>query len=282
MNDILQNQIAAMRERKQYTSDITDAEWVQIEPLLPDDKSLGRLRAVDLREVLNAIYYRADNGVKWRNLPGDFPAWQTVYVYFRRWVKLGIWEAINQSLVAVVRQAVGRTTEPSLTIIDSQSVKLGQKGGTEIGVDGNKKVKGRKRHIAVDVLGLVLKCHVSAANCADVKMAPWVLFWVLEQYGRLEKILADKSYRGDLVEDIPAVYGVVMEISERVSSGKFTVEPLRWIVERTWAWLDNARSLTRDYERLPANHAGMVYAVMIRLMLRRLTKNHTRWKEKAA
>jgi len=149
-------------------------------------------------------------------------------------------------------------------------------------VDGNKKVKGRKRHIAVDVLVLVLNCHVSAANCADIKIAPWVLFWVLEQYERVAKILADKSYRGDLGRDIEVVYGVVMEISERVSSGTFEVEPMRWVVERTWAWLDNARGLTRDYERLPENHAGMVYVVMIRLMLRRLTKNHTRWKEKIA
>ena len=149
-------------------------------------------------------------------------------------------------------------------------------------MDGNKKVKGRKRHIAVDVLGLVLNCRVSAANCADVKIAPWVLLPVLEQYERIAKILADKSYRGDRGTDIEAVYGVVLEISERVSSGTFEVEPMRWVVERTWAWLDHARSLARDYERLPENHAGMVYVVMIRLMLRRLTKNHTRWKEKMA
>lgn len=143
-------------------------------------------------------------------------------------------------------------------------------------------MKGRKRHIAVDALGLVLKCHVSAANCADVKIAPWVLFWVMEQYETLSKILADKGYQGDLVKDIPAVYGVTLEISSRVSNGQFEIEPLRWVVERTWAWLDNARSLTRDYERLPENHAGMVYIVMIRLMLRRLTKNHVRWKEETA
>jgi len=130
-------------------------------------------------------------------------------------------------------------------------------------VDGNKKVKGRKRHIAVYILGLVLNCHVSAANCADVKIAPWVLFGVLEQYERVTKILADKSYRGDLGRDIEVVYGVVMEILERVSSGTFEVEPLRWVVERTWAWLDHARSLTRDYERLPENHVGMVYVVML-------------------
>lgn len=118
-----------MLERKHYTSDLTDAEWAKIEPLLPQDKPVGRLREVDLRDVLNAIYYRADNGVKWRNLPGDFPAWQTVYSYFRSWVRLGVWEAINLVLLQEVRQSVGREAQPSLTIIDSQSVKLGQKGG---------------------------------------------------------------------------------------------------------------------------------------------------------
>ena len=127
-----------------------------------------------------------------------------------------------------------------------------------------------------------MKCHVSAANGADVKMAPWVLFFVLERYGRIEKILADKGYRGDLVNDLKMVYGVDLEISNRASTGSFEAEPLRWVVERTWACLDNARILARDYERLPENHVGMVYIVMIRLMLRRLTKNHTRWTEKTA
>jgi len=158
-------------------------------------------------------------------------------------------------------------------------VKLGQKGGVDIGVDGNKKIKGRKRHIAVDVLGLVLKCYVSAANQADVKAAPWVLMWVLEQYGRVAKILADKSYRGNLGDDLEAVYGVPIEVSQQESQG-FKVEAKRWIVERTWAWFDNTRSLTRDYEHLPENHAGMVYVVMIRLMLRRLGKNRTKWEGK--
>ena len=117
---------------KEYTSDLTDAEWAQIEPLLPPEKPVGRGREVDLREVLNAIYYRADNGGKWRNLPSDFPAWQTVYSYFRTWVRLGVWEEINLALVKHVRQAAGREAEPSLTVIDSQSVNLGQKGGSKL------------------------------------------------------------------------------------------------------------------------------------------------------
>ncbi len=129
----------------------------------------------------------------------------------------------------------------------------------------------------MDVLGLVLKCHVGAANQADVKAAPYVLLWVLEQYERIQKILADKSYRGELGNDLEVVYGVPLEISQQEGKG-FTVEAKRWIVERTWAWLDNARSLARDYEYLPENHEGMVYVVMIRLMLRRLENNRTKWK----
>lgn len=124
--------IETMSRPKEYTSDLTDAEWAQVEPLLPPEKPVGRAREVDLREVLNAIYYRADNGVKWRNLPSDFPAWQTVYTYFRTWVRLGVWAEINLALVKRVRQAAGREAEPSLTIIDSQSVKLGQKGGPKL------------------------------------------------------------------------------------------------------------------------------------------------------
>ncbi len=130
-----------MGQLKTYSSDLTDAEWERIEPLLPEDKQVGRLREVDLREVLNAIFYRVDNGVKWRNLPADFPAWQTVYGYFRSWVRLGVWESINATLVKEVRQSVGREASPSLGILDSQSVKLGEKGGRKLGLMGSKRLK---------------------------------------------------------------------------------------------------------------------------------------------
>ncbi|MBM0744796.1 IS5 family transposase (plasmid) [Phormidium sp. CLA17] len=117
---------------KTYSSDLTDAEWHRIEPLLPTEKPVGRLREVDLRQVLDAIFYRVENGVKWRNLPADFPAWQTVYGYFRLWVRLGIWESMNQALIHQVRRSAGRVGEPSLGIIDSQSVRLGEKGGSTL------------------------------------------------------------------------------------------------------------------------------------------------------
>lgn len=155
-------------------------------------------------------------------------------------------------------------------------------------MDGNKWVKGRKRHIVVDVLGLVLGCYVTAANVADVKAAPGVLVWVLQMYQRIVKVLADKGYRGNIGELIHRFFGeegrqVELEISQRAEGVKgFVVERKRWIVERTWTWLENARILNRDYERLPENHEGMIYVVMIRLMLRRLTKNRRTWNRDTA
>lgn len=140
-------------------------------------------------------------------------------------------------------------------------------------------MKGRKRHIVVDVLGLVLGCYVSSANIADVKAAPAVLVWVLEQFGRIVKVLADQGYRGALGTLISHFFAtpersVEVEISQRSTQTQgFQVERKRWIVERTWTWIENARALTRDYETLPENHEGMIYVVMIRLMLRRLTNN---------
>lgn len=151
-------------------------------------------------------------------------------------------------------------------------------------MDGNKQVKGRKRHIVVDVLGLVLGCYVTSANVSDIKAAPGVLVWVLMMYQRIEKVLADKGYRGRLGALIAYFFAqagrqVEIEISQRPEEAKgFQVERQRWIVERTWTWLENARILNRDYERLPENHEGMIYVVMIRLMLRRLTDNKRMWK----
>ena len=147
-------------------------------------------------------------------------------------------------------------------------------------------MKGRKRHIVVDVLGVVLGCYVTPANCADVKAAPAVLVWVLEMFERITKVLADQGYRGVLGTLIGHFFRqqerqVEVEISQRPPAEKgFQIEQKRWIVERTWTWLDNARILTRDYERLPENHEGMIYVVMIRLMLRRLTKNRRTWESK--
>lgn len=128
-----------MGQLKTYGSDLTEAEWDRIKPLLPPEKAVGKQREVDLREVVNAIFYRVDNGCKWRDLPGDFPVWQTVYGYYRSWTLLGVWESINQTLVGAVREQAGREAEPSLGIIDGQSVRLGQKGGRKLALMGTKK-----------------------------------------------------------------------------------------------------------------------------------------------
>ncbi len=177
-------------KRRSYPSDLTEDEWLLLEPLLPPPQRIGHPREVNLKEILNAIFYWADNGIKWRAMPHDFPPWQTVYGYFRSWVRTGIWSAINHSLVQRERRVQGRSADPSLIMIDSQSVKIAHQGGSERGFDGGKQVKGRKRHIAVDCLGLVHNCFVHAANRADVKTAPTVLVPVLEESARIEKILA--------------------------------------------------------------------------------------------
>ena len=233
----------------------------------------GDLRQVDFRQVVNAIFYRADNGIKWRAMPINFPAWQTVYKYYRQWVKKGVWESINALLVEQVRTQAGRAEQPSLGMIDSHCVKRGQRGQVEQGFDGYKKVKGRKRHVVVDVLGFMLGCYVSAANAADSKAAPAALVPVLELYKCIEKVLADQAYKGELDSCLQAAYKCILEMAPPQEKKGFRVESLRWIVERTFAWLDNARVLCRDYEVLPENHEGMICVVMIRLMLRRLANN---------
>lgn len=263
--------------RRAYPSDLSDAEWELIEPFMPVHQGVGHPRTVNLREIVNAILYWSDNGIKWRAMPHDLPAWSTVYDYYRLWVKTGLWEEINSCLVKLVRLADGRDDEPSLTIIDSQSVRTSENKGPEQGIDGNKRVKGRKRHIVVDTLGLVLNCFVSAANMADVTAAVATLEPVLEAFVRIEKVLADQAYKGPLGEKLKNVHHCVLEVTKKLGEG-FVAAPFRWVVERTLSWLDKARRLCRDYEILPENHEGVVYIVMIRIMLRRLTDNRRDWK----
>lgn len=265
--------------RLPYPSDLSDDEWALIEPLIPVNQGVGHPTDVNLREIVNAILYWVDNGIKWRAMPHDLPNWSTVYDYYRRWVKTGLWEEISARLVKLVRLAEGRDDQPSLTSIDSQSVRTSENKGSDQGVDGYKRVKGRKRHIVVDTLGMVLNCFVSAANMADVKAAVAVLEPVLEAYVRIEKVLADQAYKGDLGEILEQAHHCVLEVTTKLGES-FVPAPYRWVVERTLSWLDKARRLCRDYEVLPENHEGAVYVVMIRLMLRRLTDNRRRWTSK--
>lgn len=223
--------------------------------------------------ILNAIFYIVKNGCVWRALPHDFPAWKTVYHYFRQFRKSGLWEQLNRSIREAVRDKEGRQPQASLMIADSQSAKSAE-GGEKRGFDGGKLVSGRKRNLLVDTLGLVVLAKVTAANVQDVHAGKQLFSAVAEKPElllRLEKIVADGGYRGELIEWVQKNLNVVLEIVLKLGDQKgFQVLPKRWIVERTFAWITRNRRLARDYERLAESSEAFIYVAMIRLGLRRL------------
>lgn len=268
-----------MNVRKPYPTDLTDAQWLIIEPLIPPAKRGGRSRAVCPREILNAIFYILRGGCSWRLLPHDFPPWQTVYGYFRAWQKAHVWEEINDALREAVRFEAGREAQPSMGLIDSQSVKTTSVAG-ERGLDPFKSVKGRKRHILVDTMGLLLAVVVHTANTQDRKGARWVLAKAIAKgFDRLELILADGGYESQALLDWLAIrIHWVFELVKRPEGQKgFVVQAQRWVVERTFAWLGRYRRLSKDYEVLPESSEAFIYLAMIHLMLQRLGNNSRIW-----
>lgn len=251
-----------------YSTNLTDNQWKSIENLF----NYKRKRKNSLRLIVNSLFYIAKTGVQWRLLPKDFPKWQLVYYYFRKWTGEGLIDELHQILRNKIRKLRGKQESPSLGLLDSQSVKT-QSMTKEKAYDGNKKINGRKRHIVTDTLGLIMVLVIHSADIQDREGAKKVIEELKYKYPRLKKILADQGYTGDLANWVFQFFGWTVEIVKKVAGlSGFNVLPKRWIVERTFGWLSFQRRLVRDYEELIECSQSFVYLAMIRIMLNK-TKN---------
>lgn len=253
-----------------YPTDLNDRQWNCIKDLLPVAKAGGRPRSLDTRQVINAILYILVTGAQWRMLPKDYPKWKSVYHYFRIWRDDGTWQRVHDTVRAEVRRKAGRHKHPTAGCLDSQSVKTTSIGGAR-GFDAGKNVKGRKRHILVDTLGLLLAVVVTAASVSDPQGAKLLFARLGGACKKLRRIWVDGTYRGKLLDWVVDHWWFILQPVLRCDDVKgFVVLPRRWVVERTFAWLTQCRRLSKDYERLPASSEALIYLAMTRLMIRRL------------
>jgi putative transposase len=253
-----------------YPSDLTDTQWQYIKDLIPAAKPGGRPRHVDMRLVVNAIFYVVVGGIQWRMLPREYPKWPTVYHYFRRWRDDGTWQRIHDTVRAQLRRYAGRHKHPTAGCLDSQSVKKAARPGV-CGYDAGKQITGRKRHVLVDTLGLLVTVVVTAASVQDRDGARLVLHRLGGAGKKLRRIWVDGGYRGSLLAWAWSHCHLILQVVLRSEEQRgFRVLPRRWVVERTFAWLMQHRRLVRDYEETTASSEALIYIAMTRLMLRRL------------
>jgi|SRR5215217_706219 len=258
--------------RKIYTTDLSNEEWTCLKTHLPASKLPDKMRTHALREIFDAIFYVLRSGCPWRLLPGDFPPWSTVYYHFRRFRLSGLWFLVLKALRASERKRNGKDPNPSAAIMDSQSVKSTEESAGRSGYDAHKHVKGRKRHLLVDTLGLPLSIYVTPADVQDRVGARLLLAGLKPLVPRLKKIWADRAYGGEpLARWCREEGGWDLEIVEpnREAEG-FKVIPKRWIVERTLGWLSRNRRMSKDYERKAQTSECLMKVAIIRLILRRL------------
>jgi putative transposase len=254
-----------------FETDLSEAQWEYLKPMLPSPNQFGRPQT-DRRRVIDAILYVLKGGIAWRLLPKSFPPWQTVYHVYRAWALDGTHAALDEALRVCVRLEQGRHAQPSAAILDSQSVKSDGHGGA-VGYDAAKKIKGRKRHLLVDTLGLVLGAIATPADCPEREGGQQVLQRVGNWFPRLRKLWVDGGYTGEsfaqwVRAQWPKVEVEVVKRSDDLNG--FAVVPRRWVVERTFGWLMRHRRLVRDYERTEASAEAWIHLAMIRIQLRRL------------
>src|SRR6202162_4502649 len=255
---------------KRYPSDLTDEEWQRIKPLMPKPSRRGRRRAVDMREIVNAIRYLVPSGCGWRMLPVNFPPWQTVYWWFRRLLRRFLFQTIHDLALMIDRERAGREASPSAGVIDSQTGKA-PAPGAERGYDAGKKIVGRKRHIAVDTDGRLLMVNLTPADVSDSAGAQVILEGIRKRWPWVKHLFADGAYDRLKLMDKAAYLDFVIEIIRRSDDQKgFEVLPRRWVVERTFGWMTRWRRLVRDYEQRIDCSEAMIHVALGSLLLRRI------------